>query len=44
MAFMRGNRGDIKVVNGEVVCDMTCSKREGLGEGDGRGEEGSVEV
>ena len=44
MAFMRGNRGDIKVVNGDVVSDMTCSRREGLGGGDAKGEGESVEA
>ena len=39
VASMRGNIGD-----GRVVSDTTCSKWEGLGEGDGRGEVGSVEA
>ena len=33
------NTGDSRAVS-----DMTCSKREGLGEGDGKGEGGSVEA
>ena len=39
VAFMGGNIGD-----GRVVCDMTCSKGEGLVESDGKGEGGSVEA
>ena len=39
VAYMGGNTGD-----GRVVSDTTCSKEEGLGEGDGRGEGGSVET
>ena len=44
VASMRGNKGDIKVVNGDVVSDMTCSRREGLGGGDAKGEGESVEA
>ena len=36
---MGGNTGDSRVVS-----DMTCSKGEGLGEDDGRGEGESVEA
>ena len=39
VASMGGNTG-----NGRVVFDKTCSKGEGLGESDGRGERGSVEA
>ena len=39
VASMRGNRGD-----GRVVFDTTCSKGEGLGEGDSGGERGSMEA
>ena len=39
MASVGGNIGD-----GRVVSDTTCPKGESLGEGDGRGEEGSVEA
>ena len=39
MAYVGGNTGD-----GRVVSDTKCSKGEGLGEGDGRGEEESVEA
>ena len=39
VAFMGGNIGD-----GRVVSDTTCSKGEGLAEGDGKGEGGSVEA
>ena len=39
VASVVGNTGD-----GRVVSDTTCPKREGLGEGDGRGEGGSVET
>ena len=39
VASMGENIGD-----GRVVYDTTCSKGEGLGEGDGRGERGSVET
>ena len=39
VAFMGENTGD-----GRVVSNTTCSKGEGLGEGDGRGERGSVET
>ena len=39
VAFVGGNTGD-----GRVVSDTTCSKGEGLSEGDGRGEGESVEA
>ena len=39
VASVGGNTCD-----GTVVYDTTCSKREGLGEGDGRGEGESVEA
>ena len=39
VASMGGNTGDSRVVS-----DMTCSKGEGRGEDDGRGERGSVEA
>ena len=39
VAFVGENISD-----GRVVSDTTCFKKEGLGEGNGRGEEGSVKA